>query len=216
MDNYNEEQFKIDFPKTEIGKKLLAETPTWMTVSYSPSDVNLSSPRDTHLTLQVAPFFYILKLLEKSPKVLADIGCGVNFFKNFIPEIVGMDPTEHPSVDEVAFFNDTYSNAHTNSFDCAMSINAIHFISLKDISKQLKSFSNIIKPGGRGYVTLNAMRMIECTDQKDMIGNGQLSSYIKQQVDQALPNVLVYDDYIQTELDEVMNGNIRVVFEKEK
>ena len=216
MDNYNEEQFKIDFPKTEIGKKLLAETPTWVTVSYSPSDVNLSSPRESHLTLQVAPFFYILKLLEKKPKQIADIGCGANFFKKFIPEIYGIDPVENPNVDQLDYFDDVFSQGHTNSFDSAMTINAIHFISLKDISKQLKSFSNIIKPSGRGFVTLNALRMIECTDQKDMIGNDQLSSYIKQLVDQALPNVLLYDDYIHDELDEHMNGNIRVVFEKEK
>jgi len=227
MDNYNEEQFKIDFPKTEIGKRLLAETPTWMTISYSPVDYHHyishspieyhhapRTPRETLLTLHVAPFFYILKLLEKSPKVLADIGCGINFFKNFIPEIVGIDPTEHPDVDEVAFFNDAYSNAHTNSFDCAMAINSIHFISLNDISNQLRSFSNIIKPGGRGFITLNAKRMIEHTE--DFVLDNQLSSHIKQQVDQALPNVLAYDDYIQTELDEAMNGNIRVVFEKEK
>ena len=58
--------------------------------------------------------------------------------------------------------------------------------------------------------------MIECTDQKDMIGNDQLSSYIKQQVVQALPNVLVYDNYVHDELDDPMNGNIRIVFEKEK
>ena len=218
MDTYNEEQFKIDFPKTEIGKKLLAETPDWINISYSPGDYCMehSTPRETLLTLRVAPFFYILKLLEKNPKQIADIGCGVNFFKHFIPEIHGMDPADHPNVDEVAFFYDGYSDEHTNSFDCAMTINAIHFISLKDISKQLKSFSNIIKPGGRGFVTLNALRMIECTDQKDMIGNDQLSSYIKQQVVQALPNVLVYDNYVHDELDDPMNGNIRIVFEKEK
>ena len=216
MDNYNEEQFKIDFPKTEIGKKLLAETPTWVTVSYSPSDVNLSSPRESHLTLQVAPFFYILKLLEKKPKQIADIGCGANFFKKFIPEIYGIDPVENPNVDQLDYFDDVFSQGHTNRFDCAMAINSIHFISLKDISKQLRSFSNIIKPGGRGFVTLNVQRMIEVTKSSDQVTNVSLSIYIKQQVDQALPNVLSYDNYIHDGLNQSMNGNIRIVFEKEK
>ena len=213
MDNYNEEQFKIDFPKTEIGKRLLAETPRWMTTRYSPVDYD-AQPRDTVLTLRVAPFFYILKLLEKNPKQIADIGCGSNFFKNFIPEIHGIDPVENPNVDQLDYFDDVFSQGHTNRFDCAMAINSIHFISLNDISNQLRSFSNIIKPGGRGFITLNAKRMIEHTE--DFVLDNQLSSHIKQQVDQALPNVLAYDDYIQTELDEAMNGNIRVVFEKEK
>ena len=218
MDNYNEEQFKIDFPKTEIGKKLLAETPTWMTVSYSPCNHSMvhSTPRETLLTLRVAPFFYILKLLEKNPKQIADIGCGSNFFKNFIPEIHGIDPVENPNVDQVDYFDEDFSIGHTNKFDCAMAINSLHFISLTDITKQLNNFSNIIKPGGRGFVTLNAKRMIEVTKSSDQVTMEQLSLYIKQQVDQALPNVLAYDDYIQTELDEAMNGNIRVVFEKEK
>ena len=215
MDTYNEEQFKIDFPKTEIGKKLLAETPSWMTISYSPI-VNYSTPRHPTSIFGVAPFFYILKLLEKNPKVLVDIGCGINFFKNFIPEIVGIEPTDYPDVDEIDFFDNDFSQGHTNKFDCAMAINSIHFISLKDINKQLTNFSNIIKPGGRGFVALNVKRMIERTDEEDIIPGDQLSSYIKQQVDQALPNVLSYDDYIHNELDEYMNGNIRVVFEKEK
>jgi len=218
MDNYNEEQFKIDFPKTEIGKKLLAETPTWMTVSYSPCNHSMVhfTPRETLLTLRVAPFFYIQKLLEKNPKVLADIGCGINFFKNFIPEIWGISRGAPSCVDEVAFFCDGYSVENTDRFDCAMAINSLHFISLTDITKQLNNFSNIIKPGGRGFITFNVKRMIDVTKPGDQVTIEQLSLYIKQQVDQALPNVLAYDDYIQTEFDEAMNGNIRVVFEKEK
>ena len=88
MDNYNEEQFKIDFPKTEIGKKLLDETPDWITISYSPVRENIHAPREALVTLNVAPFFYILKLLEKNPKVLADIGCGTNFFKKFKGDLI--------------------------------------------------------------------------------------------------------------------------------
>ena len=217
MDRYNEEQFKIDFPKTEVGKKVLAEIPDWVTISYSPfgSIGYGDTPRENLLTIHVVPFFYISKLLEKNPKVLADIGCGMNFFKYFIPEIIGIDPTDHPKVDNIDYFDDVYSKGHTDSFDCAMAINAIHFISLKDINKQLKSFSNIIKPGGRGFVTFNVERMIERTDEKDMISDAHLSSYIKQQVDQALPNVLAYDDYINEIEGDVMNGNIRIAFEKE-
>lgn len=219
MDNYNEEQFKIDFPKTEIGKRLLAETPRWMTTRYSPVDYD-AQPRDTVLTLRVAPFFYILKLLEQNPKQIADIGCGSNFFKNFIPEIHGIDPVENPNVDQVDYFDEDFSIGHTNKFDCAMAINSLHFISLTDITKQLNNFSNIIKPGGRGFITFNVKRMIEVTKPSELIPNEQLSSHIKQQVDLALSNVLAYDDYIFQQPDVVddfyLNGHIRIVFEKEK
>lgn len=217
MIHYNEEQFRLEFPKTEIGKRILSETPNWINISYSPIEVDPTTPREHTLTLNVVPFFYIQMLLEKSPKILADIGCGINFYKNFIPEIYGVEPIENPAVDEVDFFDEGFSLGHTNNYDCAMAINSIHFISLTDISKQLKNFSNIIKPGGRGFVTLNTKRMIEMTDERDMILDDKLSSHIKQQVDLALPNVLSYDDYINdSNINCYMNGNVRLVFEKEQ
>ena len=101
-----------------------------------------------------------------------------------------------------------------------MAINSLHFISLTDITKQLNNFSNIIKPGGRGFITFNVKRMIEVTKPSELIPNEQLSSHIKQQVDLALSNVLAYDDYIFQQPDVVddfyLNGHIRIVFEKEK
>jgi len=216
MIHYNEEQFRIDFPKTEIGKRILSETPNWINISYSPIETSPTTPREHTLTLNVVPFFYIEMLKEKNPRILADIGCGINFYKNFIPEIYGVDPIEHPDVDQVDFFDEDFSLGHTNNYDCAMAINSIHFISLTDVGNQLKNFANIIKPGGRGFVTLNVKRMIEMTNEKDMIADEELSSYIKQQVDQALKNVLAYDDYInESNLNCPMNGNIRIVFEKE-
>jgi hypothetical protein len=216
MIHYNEEQFRIDFPKSTIGKRIISEIPDWFNLSYSPIDYNPPTPREHTLTFNVVPFFYIQMLLEKNPKIIADIGCGINFYKKFIPEIYGVDPGEHPDVDQVDFFDREFSLGHENKYDCAMSMNAIHFISLKGISEQLRNFSRIIGPGGRGFVTLNVMRMIEMTDEQDMIQDDQLSVYIKQQVDDALPNVLAYDDYINESMDSYMNGNIRVVFEKEQ
>lgn len=223
MIHYNEEQFKINFPKTNIGKRIISELPDWFNLDYSPVDfINKSTPREQTVTFNVVPFFYIQMLLEKNPKILADIGCGSNFYKKFIPEIHGIDPVENSNVDEVDFFDETFSIGHTNNYDCAMAMNALHFVSLKDISKQLRNFSRIIKPGGRGFVTLNAIRMIEMTDKQDMIQDDQLSTYIKQQVDDALPNVLVYDDYTNGCRDSGgannsgLNGNIRIVFEKEQ
>lgn len=217
MIHYNKEQFKQEFPNSEIGKRILAETPNWVNISYSPIEAPTFTPREHTLTLNVMPFFYIQMLQEKNPQTIADIGCGINFYKNFIPEIIGIDPVENSNVDQVDFFDDDFSRGHANKFDCAMAINSIHFISINDISKQLKSFSNIIKPGGRGFVTLNIERMIELTDKQDMIADEDLSSYTKQQVDQALPNVLAYDDYIkESNCNCYMNGNIRMVFEKEQ
>ena len=219
MIHYNEEQFKIEFPKTEIGRKIISETPDWVNIGYSPLETFATCWSLHTLTLNVMPFFYIQMLREKNPQTIADIGCGINFYKNFIPEIHGVDPVAHPNVDEIDFFDEDFSQGHKENYDCAMAINSLHFIPLNDISKQLNHFSNIIKPGGRGFITLNVKRMMEQTkefDRKDMIAVKDLSSYIKQQVDLALTNVLAYDEYItESNLDCPMNGNIRIVFEKE-
>lgn len=218
MIRYNEEQFKIDFPKTNIGKRIISELPDWFGLDYLPVDFSSKTTlREQIVTLNVVPFFYIQMLQEKNPQTIADIGCGINFYKNFIPEIYGIEPVENSNVDEIDFFDEDFSQGHKENYDCAMAINSIHFISLTDICKQLKSFSNIIKPGGRGFVTFNVRRMIELTDEKDLIEDDHLSSYIRQQVDLALPNVLAYDDYIkESDIDCYMNGNIRIVFEKEQ
>jgi len=102
-----------------------------------------------------------------------------------------------------------------------MSINALHFISLANYGLRLREFSNIIKSGGRGFITFNVERMKEKTSDNDFKllfdtsnpTNKQLSEYILSETKDNLQNILAYDDYLDVSSDEYMNGNIRIVFD---
>jgi len=214
--HYNEEQFKQEFPNSELGQRFLATVPSWIDVSYAPyvDSTKFQIPREIVTTVSVTSFFYIQKLLEKEPTVIADIGCGKNFFKNFIPSIHGIDPIYKEYADEVDYFDKDFVQGHQEQFDCAMAINSLHFINIKDFQDTLTDFAKIIKPGGRGYITFNLSQIKDKTPTVDWIDN--VSEYFKQQVDSVFTNVLVYDDYINNTKEESLDGNIRIVFEKEQ
>ena len=168
-----------------------------------------------------ASFYYLNKLLEISPTEIADIGCGMNFFKNIIPGIIGVDGKgEWADVNE--FFNNNFINKPINFFQCAFSINSLHFIPLIDFYKRVMDFTNIIKPGGRGYIAMNVARMVENTDKtilKEMFSteipnNEQLLYYITQKIKALSLKFLIIDILIIEKYDEPVDGNIRLVFEK--
>jgi hypothetical protein len=83
-------------------------------------------------------------------------------------------------------------------------------------------FINIVKPGGRGFVTFNATRMLELTSKEELeqlfstqIINGPLViNYVRNIIQNISVKFLVIDLYIDKEINEIMNGNIRLVFEK--
>jgi len=162
--------------------------------------------------IDMAPFWYINFLLEKNPLQIIDLGCGNNLFKKYIPIIHGIDPLSNVGSDQKDIFDTSFSENHSNQFESVMSINALHFISFKNYGQQLKEFSNIIKPNGRGFITFNVARMKEYTDLIDMPTN--VSEYIWSETEKNLDNILVYDDYVTDIEDEYLNGNIRIVFDK--
>jgi hypothetical protein len=171
----------------------------------------------------VAVLYYLNFLLEKNPKVIVDIGCGENLFKKLISNIHGINPTmESQLVDELDFFDEVFSRGHTDAYESVFSINAVHFVSLIDFKKRILEFYNIVKPGGRGFVTFNTARMLEHTSTHDCQHlfatetptTQQLTQYVKTILSNLSINFLVTDVLIDDAADETINGNIRLVFEK--
>ena len=107
-----------------------------------------------------------------------------------------------------------------------VAINSLHYVSLVDFEKRILEFINIVKPGGRGFITFNLCRMLEKTSYDELqtllgtrIPDTQmLTDYVHLVIQQIKQNTttkfLVVDLFIDKELDEIMNGNIRLVFEK--
>ena len=86
--------------------------------------------------------------------------------------------------------------------------------------KRVLDFVSMIKPGGRGWLSLNAMRMIERdpifqnTDLDNKASFLAIKNFCKQELSN-LPNVVCLDiDFC--EINEYMDGNIQIQFEKEK
>jgi hypothetical protein len=171
----------------------------------------------------MVPFFYLKPLLEKNSKIIYDLGAGWNIFKKYIPNIVGISPTHN---------NDNYSDihdivdaefvcGHQNYFESVFSINALHFRPLTDLKAVIQEFASMVAPGGRGFLALNIMRMIERTSiesTKKVLGtisptNKEYSEYTRKVLSDIDLNYLIIDIDL-TVMDEPMDGNIRIVFEK--
>jgi len=133
----------------------------------------------------IAPFFYLQLLRGKH---IADVGCGINYVKNYIPGITGYDTT--PQADYQERFNDDFITNHRNEFDSAFAINSLHFISLSDFVQRVHDFCKIVVPGGQAFITFNIARIVERTPDNVLLNNfntlepsqEQLSEYFDNQV----------------------------------
>lgn len=173
----------------------------------------------------VVPFYYLEKLLETNPTTIHDIGCGWNVFKKYIPNIIGIDRmTENPKLfhaDIEGQFDDEFVINHKEQFESAFSINSFHFRSLMVLKKTVSDFVSTLKIGGRGFLTLDIQRMIEQTSSEEMIQLfctntptvEQYDKYVREELAKVECKYLIVDVDFSI-LDEYMNGNIRIVFER--
>jgi hypothetical protein len=172
----------------------------------------------------MVPFYYLRWLQEINPDQILDIGCGSNYFKLFYPNIHGVDlPPWGQNLDEHAHFNKSYSDRNQERWSCAFSINSLHFVSIDKVVDRILKFANVIKPGGRGFITFNLARVLENTFDKsvllDLFGTTspseqQISDYMDHTIKTLSLNFLCIDNIITQCYDEGLNGNLRLVFEK--
>ena len=236
VNGYNQDQFKLDFANHTCMEAIRKDK--WLTHAalqfdsffpfekiVDPKMDNVhSTPRlvalESESKFSVAPLYYLGFLLKKNPQVVVDIGCGANIFKRIIPCIHGIDPTpDNPYADEFGAFDSEFSQAHKDEYESVFAINSVHFVSLVDFEKRLLEFINIVKSGGRGFVTFNITRMVELTSKEEFqqlfVNTSQtITDYVCGVIQNIAVKFLVIDLYINKEINEIMNGNIRLVFEK--
>jgi hypothetical protein len=190
--------------------------------------MNNRTPRQIDATgkVSVKCFYYLKFLTEKNPKNIYDLGCGWNFFKRYIPNIIGIGAEDNGSGcfygDLYDKFNDTFVGKHQNYFESIFSINALHFSPLENLKKIILDFVSIIKPGGRGFLSLNLQRMKEHSEHKfDHFSVLDFDQYVRDQLVEIPVKYLCIDiDFedhpksLYSGIDESMDGNIRLVFEK--
>jgi hypothetical protein len=152
------------------------------------------------------------------PDQVYDLGCGWNFFKKYYPNIIGVSaepPTsQYFYADIHDFVDDDYISNHQEYFESVFSICALHFIPLGDIKNRVLDFSSMIKPGGRGWLSMNAARMID-RDRESFGNKGKtfITNFIKQQINN-VPDIQTLEIDLSI-MDEMIDGNIQITFSKE-
>lgn len=225
--HFNKDIFLEKFSKTETFSKLTSEyTNVWADKADIGEDFEVPdwTPRvllNEKSIFLYSIFYYLDFLLEKNPKVIADIGCGINYVKNYIPNVVGYDV--HKDADHYEIFDYNFIHKYSGEFDAAFAINSIHFRSLHNLSEMINDFGKIIAPGGRGYITANLMMLIKHTqphewplmfDLTTPLGPDDYCKYINSEIEKVDYKILAFDTTIDETLDDMYNGNIRIVFEK--
>lgn len=92
----------------------------------------------------------LLKHIHTSDTVL-DVGCGFNEFKNYLPNLIGIDPANR-AADIITTIED-YSNPEY--FDVALCLGSINFGNEDVILKQVQHVIDCLKPSAKIYWRCN-------------------------------------------------------------
>ena len=228
---YNAEIFKKAFMQTVLYKKIIKNFPPDKYTTYYWTEVNsdqiITTPRELALTREIylQSFYYLKFLLDKNPKHIYDIGCGSNFFKMFIPQIIGISPEPKDNDADINdFYDDDFVKGHQNYFESAFSINALHYRPISEFKKLVLDFMSIIRTGGFGYLALNVKMFMENTEDEERCrlfdtikpSNQELTSCFEKLIEEiGIEKFKIIDLTINDEYQSNMNGNIHLLFEKD-
>lgn len=180
---------------------------------------------DKYNIINALPYYYIQWILERSPRVILDVGCGTNPFKTLIPDIVGIDnrPADKNSIQ--CHFDEDFADTHQKMCDALISVNAIHFSPIWTLRSRLLALAKLVRPGGRAFVAFNAETWLMSTPRPELqqhFGNypdtGCLLEYMYEQTINTGLNFLVSDWPVaqvseHSPIRDDLNGNVRLVFE---
>jgi len=181
---------------------------------------------DQYGILDATPYYYILSLLDINPEKIVDLGCGDNVFSKTIPGLVGIDADPKSKCDIHDFFDQDFVTGHKEFCDALITINTIHFSSLDTITQRLNWCQQLLKPGGRAFVSFNIETwLMHTTTQRcqELFGPWprveDVIAFVDRAVTDADLKLLIYDFPISrvsavSSIRDDYNGNIRLVFQK--
>jgi hypothetical protein len=185
-------------------------------------DIKFNRYKKSKKRFSITPFYYLKFLEEKNPETIADIGCGWNVFKKYIPNITGFD-VMGSNADIIETYNSDFIIKYNQKFDAAFAIN-IQVVTWDTIGQFITDFSKIIKPGGRGFLGIPSMFPLLLTSL-DWYNSKGLSPYDPKPLSAHIDNIITdlgltilslesRVDFFQDMLSH--DGDIRVVFEVPK
>jgi hypothetical protein len=220
LNAYNQEQFQQQFQATETYQILNKKYDHVCFVKFFETVVANPTPRQVHAggyctAVSAVPWYYLNYL--DSTKPMVDLGCGMNFFKPYFSNIIGIGAEKNDKFygDIHDYVDEEFYAGHVGLYESVFSINALHFAPLANLRDICIKFSNMLAPGGRGFLALNVKRMLEHNvPDKDLSKYG-IDTWIRKQFEN-FPCTIIVFDLDTSVLDAYMDGNIRIVFEKNK
>jgi hypothetical protein len=178
--------------------------------------------------LDAVPYYYLYHTMVNNPEIIVDLGCGTNPFKKTWPNIIGIDSHYNPGTIAndavVTHFDKDFAAEHQGMCDALISINAIHFDSIYTIKDRLQWVAQLVRPGGRAFVSFNVETWLMHTAKEEIRAIfGQWPKF-----DDIIN--YIYDQVLATKFDFVVsdwpvvripdsgtirnshNGNVRLVF----
>lgn len=214
---YIKENFEEVFKKTTLYSQLVDE---YDIVSFEKffekSWESMSTPRQQLALscLSAVPWYYFT-FINTDTKIY-DLGCGYNLFKKYIHNLIGVGAEDGEQFfgDVKDFVDDDYYHNYRGYYQSLISINALHFRPLENLRDICLKFSNMLSPGGTGFLALNYSRMKEASNLPtwDNMAVDEIEEWILSQFDNFPCKILVLDVDLSC-IDAWLNGNIKVVFE---
>jgi hypothetical protein len=218
---YNQQQFQHEFEKTKTFRKLNEDYRHVFFDKFLESKYKiLHTPRHRlSLGWVTATSWHYLNKLDPDVEMF-DLGCGMNFFKPYFPNVIGIGAEDNPNqfFGDIHDFVDTdFFQGHINAYKSVFSINALHFRPLENLRNLCINFSQMIKPGGKGYLALNTARMYDQSLKQSLtlkhLAASDIEPWIRDQFNDFPCDIEVFDVDL-SEYDAWLDGNIRIVFKK--
>lgn len=215
INEYNSETFRKSFELTETYSLLKQQYDYVNFLKFFEHGLQSFTYRQWMAMSQVSavPWYYINYL--DTNECVYDLGCGMNFFKPYFKNVKGID-WKHRNVpflaDELGHVNDGFYQKNHQSYMSVISINALHFHPLSELRNICIKFSDLLKSGGRGFLSLNFQRMLERSEEFKNSEISLIEEYVRNQFDNFPFKILVLDIDLSVP-DAAMDGNIRLVFE---
>jgi hypothetical protein len=222
LNPYDPTQFKKQFESTDVCRNVSKDFDNlyWdQKIKFFDSLTPRYAVSTNTVGFSMIPFYYLQPLLGKNPTSIYDLGCGANLFKKYIPNIIGVDTHNgqicYPDIESQV--DSEYIKTHQNYFKSVFSINALHFRPLTELRLVYEEFISMVSPGGRGFLSINLQRMLDkeisVIDELVVDGKVNYEHYVRTQLDNLPCKYLIFDVNLDI-IDEWLDGNIRLVFER--
>jgi SAM-dependent methyltransferase len=91
-----------------------------------------------------------------NPSLVIDVGCGTNYFRGKIKNLIGFDIADHPNLDFCCSISDM--KVESNSVDVVLALGTFQYLTKEQIFKDVSTIVNWVKPGG--YIVVRLLPFI--------------------------------------------------------